>query len=131
MKISTNQRVDKCLDKRGALHLSGLEIYKQTVGGGGPQGSEVMINRPFFLDRIYPNPAKGMIKIRFNSPDERQVSIKLYDVSGRLVTKLLTAKAHTGMNEVPMNTGELANGVYFVKFEADTYCKVEKVVLLK
>jgi hypothetical protein len=111
--------------------LSGFEIYERLVGGSGPQGSEVMISQPFFLDRIYPNPAKGMIKIRFNSPDERQVSIKIYDISGRLVEKLFTGRTHIGMNEVVIMAGELANGIYFMKLDADKYGKVEKLILLK
>jgi hypothetical protein len=90
-----------------------------------------MISRPFFLERIYPNPAKGMIKIRFNSPDERYVSIKLYDVTGRLLEKLFTGRTHAGMNEVAIMTSELANGIYFMKLDADKYSKVEKLILLK
>jgi len=111
--------------------LSGFEIYERITGGGGPQGSEVMISRPFSLERIYPNPAKGMIKIRFNSPDERYVSIKLYDVTGRLVEKLFTGRTQAGMNEVAIMTSELANGIYFMKLDADKYSKVEKLILLK
>jgi hypothetical protein len=130
--LQDNEITIKVKNLSGTLSvLSGFEIYERLVGGGGPQGSEVMISRPFSLDRIYPNPAKGMIKIRFNSPDERFVSIKLYDVTGRLVNKLQTDKAHTGMNEIPMKIGELANGIYFIKLEADAYYKVEKMVLLK
>ncbi|HEX7319113.1 MAG TPA: C25 family cysteine peptidase [bacterium] len=130
--LADNEITIKVKKLSGSLAvLSGFEIYEQIVGGGGPQGSEIMISRPFSMDRIYPNPVKGMIKIRFNSPDERQVIIKLYDVTGRLVNKLFANKAHTGMNEVPLKTGELANGIYFIKLEADAYCKVEKVVFLK
>ncbi len=38
--------------------LSGFEIYTEEVGGGGPQGSEAQLTKPFYFDKIYPNPAK-------------------------------------------------------------------------
>jgi hypothetical protein len=111
--------------------LSGFEIYERIVGGGGPQGSEAILSRPFSLERVFPNPAKGMARIRFNSPDERFVSIKLYDITGRLACNLLNDKAHTGMNEIPLRIGNLSNGIYFMEIETKGYSKVEKIILLK
>ncbi len=111
--------------------LSGFEICERLVGGGGPQGSEVMISRPFFLERIYPNPAKGMIRIRFNSPDERRVMIRVYDVVGRVAEQLFDGKAKAGMNEVLLMPQGLPAGVYFIRVETEGYKKVEKAILLR
>ncbi len=72
-----------------------------------------------------------MVRIRLNSPDERHVSIKLYDVTGRLTCNLVNGKAHTGMNEIPLRIDDLSNGIYFMIIETEGYCKVEKVILLK
>ncbi|MGB9721468.1 MAG: T9SS type A sorting domain-containing protein, partial [bacterium] len=111
--------------------LSGIEIYTEEVGGGGPCGTEVHISRPFYLERIYPNPAKGMIHLRFNSPDTRKISIKIYDVSGRLVHKESIIKSKIGMNEVLLIPDGLSAGVYFVRLETEGYEKIEKAVLLR
>ncbi|MEO0182131.1 MAG: hypothetical protein ABIL40_01480 [candidate division WOR-3 bacterium] len=46
-----------------------------------PQGAELQLSKQFYLDKIYPNLTKGMIRLRFNSPDNRKIIIKLYDVS--------------------------------------------------
>jgi hypothetical protein len=107
--------------------LSGIEIETEEGGGGGLQGGDAQISRSFYLERIHPNPAKGMIKIRFNSPDERKITIKLYDVCGRLVL----LKSRIRVNEVLIKPECLPTGVYFVQLEADGYTKTEKVILLK
>ncbi len=111
--------------------LSGFEIYAEEVGGGGPQGGEAQITKPFFFDRIYPNPAKGILRIRFNSPDTRKVSIKIYDVCGRLVLREDIIKSKIGMNEILVGTRDLSAGVYFVRLETEGYDRVEKAVLLR
>jgi hypothetical protein len=111
--------------------LSGIEIEAEEVGGGGPQGGETQISRSFYLERIHPNPAKGMIKIRFNSPDERKVSVKVYDVLGRLAKRVFDGPARIGMNEFLINPKDFSAGVYFVQLEADGYTKTEKIILLK
>jgi len=111
--------------------LSGIEIETEEGGGGGPQGGDAQISRSFYLERIHPNPAKGMIKIRFNSPDERKITIKLYDVCGRLVHRENLLKSRIRVNEVLIKPECLPTGVYFVQLEADGYTKTEKVILLK
>jgi len=111
--------------------FSGLEIETEQVGGGGPMGEEAPIVSPFFFAKMYPNPTKGVLKIRFNSPDERKVTIKLYDVSGRLVQQEDLLIARVGMNEVLIKPEGLSAGVYFVSVETIGYKKVEKAILLK
>ncbi|MEO0227102.1 MAG: T9SS type A sorting domain-containing protein, partial [candidate division WOR-3 bacterium] len=101
--------------------LSGFEIYAEEVGGGGPQGSEALLTVPFYLDKIYPNPTKGILKIRYNSPDNRKITIKIYDVCGRLVHKENIVKSKTGINEVLVRPKGFSAGVYFVRLESNGY----------
>jgi len=99
---------------------------------GGPQSqNEQSIMRSFLFDGIYPNPTKEVLKIRFNSPDERLVSIKLYDVVGRTLKIIFDGKAKIGMNEYVIRQEGLAAGVYFIRLESDDYRKTEKVIFLR
>ena len=119
--------------KRVVCSEIGLYEFPQEEKGkiaSGPQGEETSIARPFVLERIYPNPAKGALKIRFNSSDSRKVAIKLYDVSGRLVQKVLF-QAEVGSNEFLLIPKGLSSGVYFLEAETGDYKKVKKVVLIK
>ncbi len=79
----------------------------------------------------YRNPTKGMIRIRFNSPDERKITIKVYDVCGRLVHTENITKSKVGMNEVLLRPEGFAAGVYFVRLETEGYKKAEKVIFLR
>ena len=111
--------------------LSGLEIEMHEVGGGGPQSAGVQPIKRFFFENMYPNPTKGILKIRFNSPDERKVTVKMYDVVGRLAETIFDGKAKIGMNEFLIMPKDLAAGVYFVRLETSGYEKTEKIILLQ
>lgn len=111
--------------------LSGLEIEMEQVGGGGPQGYSSQVLRRFLFEQMYPNPAKGFLKIRFTSPDERKVSVKIYDVVGRLAEKVFVGKAKVGVNEFLIMPKELSSGIYFVRVEANDYERTEKIILLR
>ncbi|MEO0126899.1 MAG: T9SS type A sorting domain-containing protein [candidate division WOR-3 bacterium] len=80
---------------------------------------------------MFPNPASGLLKIRFNSPDESKVSIKIYDVCGRFVYKEDVVKSRIGMNEVMIKVEGFSAGVYFIRLETHGYEKIEKAVLLR
>jgi len=123
---------DEITSNNGLAVLSGFAIYDVSETGGGPQGEEagrIMLDALRLLS-IYPNPAKGLLRIRFNSPDERTVKIKLYDVCGRLVHKENITKTVIGMNEVSIKQS-LSSGVYFVQVESGDFKEVKKAVMVR
>ncbi len=83
----------------------------------------------FQFENIYPNPTTKTIIIRFMSPDKRRVTIKMYDVVGRVVEKMFDGKAHVGLNEIHFQNKYLASGVYFVRCETDEKVVTKKLVL--
>jgi len=112
--------------------LSGIEIEMEQVGGGGgPQAYGNQVLRQFLFEQMYPNPTKGVLKIRFNSPDERKVSVKIYDVVGRLAETVFDGNAKIGMNEFLIVPRDLSAGVYFVRVETSVYKKTQKIILLR
>jgi hypothetical protein len=97
----------------------------------GPQGGEVLYTGPFRFEAVYPNPAHGMVHVRFMSPDERHVTVKLYDVTGRIAAQLYNGPAHNGLNEIQYNGKHLASGVYFLRAQAGEELITEKVIFQK
>lgn len=65
---------------------------------------------------IYPNPAKESFTLTFNAPAAGAMSLRLFDLSGRLIlTK--PYQASTGMNVVTMNgLGTLPEGLYILQW---------------
>ena len=98
---------------------------------GGPQSNETMYVSSLFFQGLYPNPAKGDLKVKFNSPNEREVTVKLYDVTGRLVDEIFNGKLKIGTNEIPIRSKKLAAGVYFIRIDVGKDIITEKVIMLK
>lgn len=95
------------------------------------QPDDNIVIREFKLDHTMPTVFRGNIRIRFSSPDQRKVTIKLYDVVGRAVKTVFDDKAETGINEVLVTPQDLPTGVYFVNLVTQNYRETMKVLLLK
>ncbi|GAI07978.1 unnamed protein product [marine sediment metagenome] len=98
---------------------------------GVQQGTEMQYTGPFYFESIYPNPTKGVMKIRFMSPDQRRVTVNLYDVTGRVVKNIFDGAAKNGLNEILYSSKNLASGVYFMRLIADEKVKTEKVIFYR
>lgn len=67
-----------------------------------------------FEARSYPNPAKDVIHVQFESENGKDNMIKVIDLSGK--TYLLhSGKSSDGLNEMDINVEQLAPGIYFLE----------------
>lgn len=110
-------------DKEGKL----LKVQK-TYDNESPSG--------LFLSQNYPNPFNPETYIDFVLPSELQVSLKIYNIKGQVVTTLLQGRmdpgAHTVRWDGRNDSGEkVSSGVYFYRFTAGERSFVKKMVLLK
>jgi hypothetical protein len=65
---------------------------------------------------ISPNPASNEIKIKFSRIKNTPINICLYDVTGRLVTNLMTESKQTSLAyQFDITRYTLANGIYYIK----------------
>jgi Concanavalin A-like lectin/glucanases superfamily/Secretion system C-terminal sorting domain len=96
---------------------------------------QVLSPNKFSLNQNYPNPSNPSSKIDYEIPVNGFVSIDIFDVSGRLVSKLVNEKQKAGFYSVIFNGSDLSSGVYyyriFVKSEKDEFIKSRKLVLIK
>lgn len=86
---------------------------------------------------VYPNPFREKLAIRYRdvTETEREISLKIYSATGRLIKKLnkLTIKPfnHIIWYGDDYLGRKVPAGVYFVRFKAGDYKKVEMVILLR
>jgi hypothetical protein len=80
---------------------------------------------------VSPNPFNPTTDIRYRIQDERQVSLKVYDTAGRLVSSLVDGWQEAGEHQVTFNGTKLASELYFVRMQAGEYQAVQKLLLLK
>ena len=92
----------------------------------------------FNLGLNYPNPFRRLTVIRFDLPIEMCVSLNIYNISGRLVrrliapTKSLTADSHKIAWDGADDRGaQLAPGPYIYRFKAKEYVKSRVMIKLE
>ncbi|MFB3056989.1 MAG: T9SS type A sorting domain-containing protein, partial [Ignavibacteriaceae bacterium] len=111
------------------VDYSGVYAYSDVV-----QVDVAPVN--FVLEQNYPNPFNPSTKITFNLAVDSKVSLKVFDVLGQEVTKLITTNMTAGVHEVIFNASSLNSGVYFYQLEATAsdgtnFTSVKKMILTK
>jgi hypothetical protein len=71
---------------------------------------------------IYPNPASSLagLMINMGTRPSEDVLVRLTDATGRVVFAKEVENVHTG-TKIPIQIGDLANGLYQVMVEGKTY----------
>lgn len=94
-----------------------------------PIGTE--IPGTFSLEQNYPNPFNQFSIINFQCSIKGNVSIKVFDITGREVTSLVNEILQPGTYQVSFNAGHLPSGIYFYKMQSGYYTAVKKMILTK
>jgi hypothetical protein len=91
----------------------------------------------YALEANYPNPFSDETTIGFELPLDKQISVKVYDVTGRLVSTLVNDERYPkGKHTVTWdgrtsNGGAVASGTYFYTLEYGNFRKSRQMVLVK
>jgi hypothetical protein len=89
------------------------------------------IPKVFGLHQNYPNPFNPSTKIRYDLPVSANVSITLYDVTGREVQNIYSSFTSAGFHEITFDGSCLASGVYYYSIKTGNYSDTKKMILLK
>jgi 5'-nucleotidase len=89
------------------------------------------IPRSVELMQNYPNPFNPSTTIEFSIPRQSRVTIKIYNLLGRVVEILTDADYQPGHHRVIWNAGDAASGMYFCKLQAGNEALVRRMVLLR
>lgn len=111
-------------------------LLTNTVIGIHQEGSEV--SSKFSLLQNYPNPFNPNTTIRFQIKDSRFTELKIYDVTGREVNKLVSEELKPGSYEVNFDASNLPSGVYFYRLDVGdnvnsgiSFTDTRKMILIK
>ena len=84
----------------------------------------------FELYQNTPNPFKAETQIGFNLPNAETVTLKIYDVSGR-VLRLMEIEGVKGFNAVQFNRNEFdATGILYYQLETSNETATKKMILI-
>ena len=89
----------------------------------------------FKLEQNYPNPFNPETKINFYSPVNGNTSLKVFDVTGKVVATLVNGFKNAGSHTVTFSANNFSAGIYFyslnVTSEHGNFSKTNKMILVK
>lgn len=85
----------------------------------------------FELFQNYPNPFNPSTVISYKLPVNGNVTLKVYDILGNVITTLVDENKQAGSYEVEFNPNNLASGIYIYQVRATDFVDTKKMVLIR
>ncbi len=102
-----------------------------TITGQGIEEGAISIPDTMTLN-ISPNPFESQTTIRFSIPVAQKISLKLYDITGKLVKVLCDENKEPGIYQVPLSSKDLASGVYLLSLQTHSPKQlIERLIIVK
>jgi hypothetical protein len=79
--------------------------------------------------RVLPNPASRMVSLSFGLRQAGPVQVSAFDAAGRRCAVVHSGMMTAGAHSLPFDTRRLANGVYFLRFEAGADTRSARMVV--
>ncbi len=128
-------------------YLSDVRILQLTLDGGPVSGvtdpvppaptpdPERDITRIGFMKAPWPNPANGPMSVTFGVPAAAEVTVNVFDVSGRPVRRLFTGMAAEGSHEISWNgegdRGPVPSGIYYIVLRSGNVRDMQRIVVTR
>jgi plastocyanin len=93
--------------------------------------TEVVSNENATLEKNYPNPFNGSTTIQYSLYHPEQVELTVFDMSGKIVKRLVGEHQNTGNYTISFNGNDLAAGTYTYQLQTGDAILSRKMVLAK
>lgn len=85
----------------------------------------------FTLSSVYPNPFNPKATIELFLPNRELLSVGVYDILGREVTRILEEVREAGWHKIRFDASNLPSGAYLIRTVAGPHLLTTKAVLMK
>ena len=139
--LGVHEHWNNPIDKQYTRNLgtgNGIELFSPSSGS---TSVDEVITAPsqFTLNQNYPNPFNPSTTISYALPVRSNVTLKIYDALGRVVTVLVDQEKPAGQHQVQFDAKNLASGVYFYRLQvsqisrgqSSVFAETKKLVLLR
>ncbi|MFL2982832.1 MAG: T9SS type A sorting domain-containing protein [Candidatus Neomarinimicrobiota bacterium] len=79
----------------------------------------------------YPNPFNPITTIQFEIPQNDDVKIKIYNLTGRVIERFVNKKIKSGYNTIHWNASSQSTGIYFFELTTKKNRAITKLLLMK
>ncbi|MBK7499005.1 MAG: T9SS type A sorting domain-containing protein [Ignavibacteriales bacterium] len=83
------------------------------------------------LEQNYPNPFNPTTKIRFSISEAGNVKLRIYNILGQEICRLLDENKDIGVYTISFDASELNSGMYIYKLEVNGFTQTRKMTLIK
>jgi flagellar hook assembly protein FlgD len=112
--------------------LVGSTLYVDDVSFQFATGLTIPINEYFRKNILYPNPANGIVTLDYYlGSGTTDVTVKVYDVSGKVIKKIELGNKETGEHQLTLNVKDISSGTYFYSFDAGEKEVVKKFTIAR
>jgi hypothetical protein len=102
-----------------------------TYDGSAVTGRDELIPIEFYLDKNFPNPFNPETSFRFGLPKSGMVTLKVYNIAGQEVARLVDGNFNAGNHTVTWQAQNHTSGVYIYEMRAEGFHALGKMLLLK
>lgn len=121
------------------IEIGGFLEISDITGGietAEDEGSDQEIPLEYALLPPYPNPFNVSTTLRYDLPKVTQVSLTIYDILGREVSRLVNGEDQSGSHSVAWNGRHsdgrpIPSGIYIARLVTPGYTQSTKMILLK
>lgn len=96
-----------------------------------------LIAKNYFIEQNFPNPFNPSTSVRFNLPEESNVSIQVINSLGAVIATIVDTIKPSGVHTEMWNASDFASGIYFIRLKAESvvsqkeHSQTIKIVYLK
>ena len=115
-QVDSQVSVKYTLEDRAPLAKAYYRLRSVDFDGKESLSSTIVLTRKgdqFGITSVYPSPTNGNVTVQFNATAEETVTVRVMDMTGRLVMQQVT-EAVKDINELPLTLTGLQAGVYTV-----------------
>jgi hypothetical protein len=85
----------------------------------------------FGIRSVYPTPFNSQTAVRFGADRTERLTIKSYDIQGRLVATLYDQTPRVGNHQIVWNASALPAGVYILRLQSGSRVQTAKVAIIR
>jgi Secretion system C-terminal sorting domain/Kre9/KNH-like N-terminal Ig-like domain len=107
---------------------SGKFSISETVSGIVSENAKV---KKFTVYPAYPNPFNNSTVISFSLPQNANVELSIYNITGQKIATLINTNLEEGEHNITWNADNVSSGVYLYVIKTDLNAQTRKLILLK
>ena len=84
-----------------------------------------------YLQQNYPNPFRENTIVKFSLSESQYITLTVYDVLGKEITKLVKQEMDAGVHEVIVNSSGFKEGNYIYRIESDFFSETKRFTVIR